>query len=1135
MPRRCSSLALAGLLFAAVAIADTTKQPLVRVLDGAGNPVATVPALQCGANLTCVKDPVLNQVNMSATGGAGTGTVTSVGVTVPAELNVSGSPITTAGTFGFTWAPEAVGAVFAGPTTGAPATPGFRPLVASDVPTIAESQVTSLVADLAAKATAATTISTTTPLTGGGDLSAPRTFGLAGLSGFGTANQLLGMNAGATAYEYKTVQGVANETDVTQGAGTLTVGLVDPLLPAKGGTGANNAATLGRVLQGDGANFVTSPRIPLSGGVDISTQSGIDCTGATDSTTGVTNAIAAASGGMLWIPSGCRLLIASPGATGTTNFTVPSHTKIVCADPTAGFTLARRVCAGGATYPGSSCAVAGDCAGTGATCVVDGSLGGPWAGTSSTDARTLFAAAASAINPEFRNCGIFANGMDPYKQCFTGAGSCSAAAGTSARGNQCPCDNNNDCASALCTASDNYAYPVGQGKVDLVDFSNATGAVIADNVVYDHHYGDFSVKGGILAQVLRNRLEQSSVNVLGDTCVKVDVGIQTDDPLNKTAPTYDYGDNIGSLIVGNQVRAQKYGIKVGNFSLVDGNQFVEGNQCAFATIKTIAFFATGQQTRFTNNFASSGYTCVQGDALGALNITFANNRCYNQAGPKVRISLAGWIVSGNYLAWGSGSGPSTIVEMGDPGEKDCLGAGNPYDGCTGAGTGQVAGLGATHPIIAGNLLYSATANEKWITVPDIGKRCTGSTNWPALKGMACSVGNCASGSCQANGTCVTGGAACCDDAGGGGVCSATSVDNGEILGNILLTGSTGTVGIDLSGLTSGNTTVTAMSIQSNQIGQVTGVKFPASPVAGTFQSVRLANNAFINDTTGIANFPWTGGNTQIGNAGLTATEDQVATVNLTNHTGGTAVAGNFVDADSTQDNSFLNGTIGSAVHLGVLMDAPATGALGQVAVNGVVRRCNTASAVARGDKLKISTTAGQLETANPGDDVVAVAVTASSSNICACAVGPFPQNSLAKSKPSDQGVTNSSTIVDDTALQLTLAPSRTYAITGTIRVVQGASATPNFKMQFDLPSAGSALLNAVTYTAATTFNYQTLTNASPITVTIGSSVTATINVSGTVTVGSTGGAFKFRWAQGTATAGITTTVKAGSYLAAAVL
>lgn len=68
------------------------------------------------------------------TAGAGTGTVTSVALTVPAEFSVSGSPVTTSGTLAVTKANQNANLVFAGPTTGAAAAPTFRSLVAADIP-----------------------------------------------------------------------------------------------------------------------------------------------------------------------------------------------------------------------------------------------------------------------------------------------------------------------------------------------------------------------------------------------------------------------------------------------------------------------------------------------------------------------------------------------------------------------------------------------------------------------------------------------------------------------------------------------------------------------------------------------------------------------------------------------------------------------------------------------------------------------------------------------------------------------------------------------------------------------------------------------------------------------------------------
>lgn len=62
------------------------------------------------------------------------GTVTSVAMSVPTFLSVSGSPITTSGTFAVTLATESANTVFAGPTSGASATPTFRAIVAADLP-----------------------------------------------------------------------------------------------------------------------------------------------------------------------------------------------------------------------------------------------------------------------------------------------------------------------------------------------------------------------------------------------------------------------------------------------------------------------------------------------------------------------------------------------------------------------------------------------------------------------------------------------------------------------------------------------------------------------------------------------------------------------------------------------------------------------------------------------------------------------------------------------------------------------------------------------------------------------------------------------------------------------------------------
>jgi hypothetical protein len=68
---------------------------------------------------------------------SGVGTVTSVGLTMPAaEFSVSGSPVTSTGTLAVTKANQGANTVWAGPTSGSAAVPTFRSLVSADLPPV---------------------------------------------------------------------------------------------------------------------------------------------------------------------------------------------------------------------------------------------------------------------------------------------------------------------------------------------------------------------------------------------------------------------------------------------------------------------------------------------------------------------------------------------------------------------------------------------------------------------------------------------------------------------------------------------------------------------------------------------------------------------------------------------------------------------------------------------------------------------------------------------------------------------------------------------------------------------------------------------------------------------------------------
>jgi hypothetical protein len=118
--------------------------------NGVNNPNQTVLDLDEGSGIT-LTGGVGGKVSIASV--AGGGTVTSVAQTVPAEMTITGSPITVSGTLAIAWNVASGNKVIASPAGGGSGAYAGRALVALDIPNIAESQVTNLVSDLAALAT----------------------------------------------------------------------------------------------------------------------------------------------------------------------------------------------------------------------------------------------------------------------------------------------------------------------------------------------------------------------------------------------------------------------------------------------------------------------------------------------------------------------------------------------------------------------------------------------------------------------------------------------------------------------------------------------------------------------------------------------------------------------------------------------------------------------------------------------------------------------------------------------------------------------------------------------------------------------------------------------------------------------
>jgi hypothetical protein len=129
----------------------------------AGGSLGTIP-YQSGAGATTMSAVGTAGQVLTSNGAAAptwttptTGTVTSVGLSLPAFITVTNSPVTGSGTLTGTLASQSANMVFAAPN-GSAGAPAFRSLVAADIPNIAESQVTNLTTDLSNRALTSTTV-----------------------------------------------------------------------------------------------------------------------------------------------------------------------------------------------------------------------------------------------------------------------------------------------------------------------------------------------------------------------------------------------------------------------------------------------------------------------------------------------------------------------------------------------------------------------------------------------------------------------------------------------------------------------------------------------------------------------------------------------------------------------------------------------------------------------------------------------------------------------------------------------------------------------------------------------------------------------------------------------------------------
>ena len=724
------------------------------------------------------------------------------------------------------------------------------------------------------------------------------------------------------------------------------------------------------------------------------------CDGVRDARAGTQRALEAAVGRTLVVPAGCRLMVGRP-VTGSTVLVVPSGTRVHCAGRDAGFVLARRTCARG-RYPGAACASDADCLG-GGTCG-----GAPFATTDDgTGPSTLLAAAADGRDVRIDGCTVWVAQRDPYRRCVGGTNDGRPCFQRCDANPAYACDRDADCvaqhAGTSClgvadcggvapvpgTCSGEPGAPAGTGTVNVIDLSNARDAVIRDVVVYDHLEGGvtFAVGTGGRAEIARSDNTGSEFGVLP-------LSTLTTGGLVLPGLRVETGARIlgGGRVTGNTLRARTYGVmSTGGQGRIDGNHVqAEGSpgygiwtaggaarisenivraptevvhSDGFANVVianeltgnardagSIGIWIDKHQQRIVANEISA-YTCIAGNPLGGGNVTVSANRCLGGAGPKLVVQGPGWSVSGNYLAWGSGAADA-VIQMG--------------------GSEAVAGA-AGHAVITGNVIH-ASEPVSLLRFSDVGRRCSGGTR----NGRRCSTDDAHS---------ETGcpGAIACP-----GCCRTTSFDDVSVTDNVFIGGR---IGVDASGLVSGGTRLVGALFAANTFGSTvkTGFRLPAD--ASLVSALQLAGNHYASNTTPLAGWRWTMGSLA-DESSRSPDDDAVQVIRLRNGGGSQASPGDTVEIDPATDGAFRPASLGSGDPIGVVLDAPESGAPGQVAIRGTTT-CNTEDAtIGRGDRLVPGATAGKLAVAAGSASAFAVALAARSAGVgpasIRCLIGATP-------------------------------------------------------------------------------------------------------------------------------------------------